>query len=297
MQKRRFDRRISMQVGFIGTGSMGAILIDAFIAAHSLTPDKIIAFNRTPDKLTNLAARHPGLRAANSNAEVAKESDIVLLCVKPLEYRQALEELGDTLTEQKILVTITSPVQLVQLEELVPCAVVRAVPSITNAARSGLTLIEFGQRATDGQRRLVLSLFSRISQPLEVSERFLRIASDLSSCGPAFLSYLLQQMIQAAVDETGISRESATFLTTQMVMGFADLLRQDVFSLPSLQERVCVPGGITGEGLIPLQEHLPGVFQEVFRRTHAKFAEDREAMSEHLKLAATERNEAAKESV
>ncbi|NGQ94171.1 late competence protein ComER [Brevibacillus sp. SYP-B805] len=271
-----------MHIGFVGTGSMGSLLIDAFIAAQAVPPRQIIASNRTLSKAEKLAERHPGLQVAGDNTEVARSAQLLLLCVKPFEYRQALNQLREALSPEHILVTITSPVKLHELEQLVPCQVIRVVPSITNAAHSGLTLFEYGERTTPEARSRVLSLFSRISCPLEVEEKFLRIASDISSCGPAFVSYILQHMIQSAVEETGISREAATFLTTQMIIGFADLLKREIFTLPALQERVCVPGGITGEGLIALENSIPGVFNEVFRRTHAKFAEDRHEMSSHL---------------
>jgi competence protein ComER len=276
------DGGIAMQIGFIGTGSMGSILVEALLASKALSPGNIIVSNRTPSKAEKLADRYPGLAVAKSNAEVAQTADVLILCVKPLEYKQALEQLTSWLSAEHLLITITSPVQLIQLEELVPCAVARVVPSITNAACSGVSLCEFGSRITDQQREWILSLFSNISHPVEVSEPFLRVASDISSCGPAFLSYILQQIIADAVDETGISHEAATYLTAQMLIGMGELLKQEIFTLPALQERVCVPGGITGEGLIALQQSIPGVFRNVFRRTHAKFEEDRLLVKAHL---------------
>jgi competence protein ComER len=273
---------VMQTIGFIGTGSMGSILIEALLTANALPPRQIFAYNRTPAKAEQLAARHPGLVVAANCAEAAEHARIVMLCVKPFEYKQALEQLVPALRADHILITITSPVQLLQLEMLVPCAVARVVPSITNAARSGVSLCEFGSRITDAQRLEIINLFSQISHPVEVAESFLRIASDISSCGPAFLSFILQQMITAAEEETGISREAATYLSTQMFIGMAELLKQDIFTLPALQQRVLVPGGITGEGLTALRESLPGVFEQVFRRTHAKFAEDRQMVREHL---------------
>lgn len=271
-----------MQLGFIGTGSMGSILIDAFLSSKTVLPNQVIAYNRTPFKVMQIAERYPGFNVARDNAEVVKTAKIVLLCVKPFEYKLALAEITPVLTKQHILITITSPIKIAELEELLPCPVVRVIPSITNAARSGLTLCEFGTSATEEVRGTILTLFSEISSPIEITEDFLRVSADLSSCGPAFVSYLLQQMIAAAVEETGISVEAATYITSQMVIGFAELLKQGVFSLPALEQRVCVPGGITGEGLRPLKEGVPGLFNEVFRRTHRKFAEDIEEVSAHL---------------
>jgi competence protein ComER len=282
MTKEERMEGFTMIIGFVGTGSMGSLLLEAFIASQVAHPRQIIACNRTRSKVDILAQRYPGLIVANDNKEVAANANVLLLCVKPFEYKQALTQLAGALTEEHILVTITSPVILSELEQLVPCQVIRVVPSITNAAQSGLTLFEYGERSSPEARSTVLSLFSKISDPIEVEEKFLRVASDISSCGPAFISYILQQMIDAAVEETGISKEAATFLTTRMLVGMAELLEREIFSLPTLQERVCVPGGITGEGLLALKKGMPGIFNEVFKRTHAKFAEDRHEMSKHL---------------
>ncbi|WP_419878923.1 late competence protein ComER [Brevibacillus centrosporus] len=270
------------RIGFIGTGSMGTILIEALLSSKALSPGQIMIGNRTPAKAERLAELYPGLVVAPSNAELAEAAKVLLLCVKPLEYKVLLEQITPVLTPEHLLITITSPIKLSLLEERVPCAVARVVPSITNAARSGISLCEFGSRIDEAQKQYILKLFSSISHPTMVSEAFLRVTSDITSCGPAFLSYILQQMIQEAVNETGISADAATYLTTQMFMGMADLLKEDIFTLPSLQQRVCVPGGITGEGLIPLKEGIPGLFTEVYRRTHAKFAEDQELVEQRL---------------
>jgi competence protein ComER len=264
------------RIGVIGTGSMGSILLEAWLSAKALSPDQLIVYNRTPAKAVGLAEKYPGMIVAQSNPELAQRSSIILLCVKPSEYNEMLGQLGPALTKNHLLITITSPIKLGQLEAHVPCPVARVVPSITNAAKSGISLCEFGPRVSEQQRESIFSLFSTISQPVEVSEAFLRVSSDITSCGPAFLSYILQQMILDAEKETGISHEAATYFVTHMLIGMGELLKQELFTLPSLQQRVCVPGGITGEGLTALQQDIPGIFADVFQRTHAKFAEDQE---------------------
>ena len=271
-----------MQVGFIGTGNMGSVLIRSLITSRALTPDQIVAYNRTPSKAALLSEEFPGLIVGENNVDVVHKSLFLFLCMKPFEYRQVLEQIKLHLTTQHTIITITSPIHLSDIERFVPCPVARIVPSITNAAKSGVTLVEFGSRVTEEIKRQLLSLASSISQPLEIQPANLRIASDISSCGPAFISYFLQQMIFSAVENYRISEDAATYLTTEMIIGMADLLKRGIFSLPALQERVCVPGGITGEGLSALKEQIPGLFQEVFRRTHAKFSDDTVEMHEHL---------------
>ncbi|TPG72953.1 late competence protein ComER [Brevibacillus laterosporus] len=271
-----------MRLGFIGTGSMGGMLIQSFIRSQAVLPENIRAFNRTLDKLSILQEQFPGLQIASNNADVVTNCDLIFLCVKPKEYRTALAEFASSLSREQVLITITSPILVEELEELVPCQVIRAVPSITNHALSGLVLLEYGRRATDETKERLLHLLSHIGLPLEIQLPFLRISADIASCGPAFLSYTMQQIIRSAEEETGLPHETAVHLTTQMLIGVAELLKQGHFTLPELQARVCVPGGITGEGLRILQASLPGVFHHVFRITQKKFVEDQREMKEQL---------------
>lgn len=91
---------------------------------------------------------------------------------------------------------------------------------------------------------------------------------------PAFFSYLLQAFIDAAVEQTKITHEEATTLASEMVIGMGKLLEKEIFTLPTLQEKVCVKGGVTGEGIQILKEHGGDMFHKLFERTHKKYAED-----------------------
>ena len=56
-----------MKVGFIGTGSMGSILIEALIVSKALNPEQILAANRSRDKVLKLADRFPAIQVASDN--------------------------------------------------------------------------------------------------------------------------------------------------------------------------------------------------------------------------------------
>lgn len=265
-----------MNVGFIGTGSMGSLLIDSFIGTGALQPSQITASNRTIRKAEMIAARHPGLLTTASNREAAFGSDIVFLCIKPLEYKKVIEDLRGILQPHQIVVSITSPVLLSQLEEWLPCKVAKIIPSITNYLSCGATLCMFGKRMTDTDKNELNRLLSHISTPLAIEERHTRIVSDLSSCGPAFMAFVLQKFIDAAVEETGITRDEAVIVASEMLNGTGRLLTEGGMTPEELQSRVAVPGGITAQALALLERELDGVFNAVIRATHAKYNEDLE---------------------
>ncbi len=88
------------------------------------------------------------------------------------------------------------------------------------------------------------------------------------------MSYLVQRFIDAAVEETDITKEEAVIMSTEMLVGLGKLLETGHYTLPALQEKVCVKGGVTGEGLKALESGVQDMFNRVFQRTHDKYDED-----------------------
>lgn len=271
-----------MRIGIIGTGNMGKILTEAILDAKYASPSSMWVTNRTKAKALLLKDKYSNLKIGDSASEVAAYSDLVFICVKPLDVWSVLQDIKPYLTERKCIVSITSPINTGQLESIVCSSVVRAIPSITNRAFSGVSLITYGDNCQKEWKEKVQHLFSKISVPVEIEESVTRVASDIVSCGPAFFSYLIQRFTIAAAKETHIEEEIATKLASEMLIGLGELLRQGHFTLPSLQEKVCVKGGITGEGIKVLENELGNMFEHLFQATHAKFDEDLEKVQKQF---------------
>lgn len=265
-----------MKIGVIGTGNMGRILVEALIEGKATSPSSMIITNRTKSKALLLKDKYKELRIGANTGEVAAQSDLIFICVKPLEIISILDEINPHLGPEKCLISITSPVSTSQIEQKVSCSTIRVIPSITNRALAGVSLITYGENCTEHWRSKVGKLISKISVPVCIDEKITRVASDIVSCGPAFFSYLLQNFIEAAVKETEIDKETATIFASEMVVGLGELIKQGHYTLPSLQEKVIVKGGITGEGIKVLDKELGKVFEHLFQATHAKFKEDLE---------------------
>lgn len=263
-----------MKVGFIGTGSMGSLLIDTFLSSGALAPCDVLASNRSRNRLLELENRHPGITLCSNNKETATGSDIVFLCVKPLEFKTLTDEISSCLRSEQIVVSITSPVQLHHLESALPSKIAKIIPSITHRVKSGTSLCIFGSRLNQEDRLVLLHLLSFIGVPLEIREAHTRIASDFSSCGPAFLSYFIERWIEAAVETTGIEEALISRLAGEMLLGTGQLLTEGGFTPQELQERVAVRGGITAEALNHLRISLEGVFERLITTTHDKYDED-----------------------
>jgi competence protein ComER len=276
------EEGIVMNVGIIGTGNMGTILTEAFIESRAVTPSNLYITNRTPAKLEKLKTIYPELNVVQRTEEIISQAKLVFICIKPLDIYPLVTRLAPLLRQDQCIVSITSPINVRQLESIVRCNVARAIPSITNRALSGVSLLTFGENCSSEYQNYLSELFQQVSLPVLIEDNVTRVASDIVSCGPAFFSYLLQRFIDSAVQETEITSEQATELASGMLVGMGKLLEKGTFTLPTLQEKVCVKGGVTGEGIKVLEEEIGEMFNHVFQKTHEKYFEDIKEVTEQF---------------
>lgn len=269
-----------MKIGVIGTGNMGTILIESLLEAKGLEPRDLAITNRTLSKSFSLKDEFPGITVADSAEQVVKESDAIFICVKPLDFHHVVTTIKPYIQNRQCVISITSPISVKQLESKLDCSCARFIPSITNRALSGVSLLSFGEACSSYWMDALTDLASRISTPVTIENEITRAASDIVSCGPAFFSYLARAFIDGACKTTKIDEQTATLLTEKMLVGLGDLLKKELYTLPTLQEKVCVKGGITGEGIKVLDAGLGDVFQQLFHATHEKFAEEIEKIEE-----------------
>ncbi|MGD6967237.1 late competence protein ComER [Rossellomorea vietnamensis] len=263
-----------MKVGIVGTGNMGGILIQAFVESGAISPSDLNVVNRTRSKAEMLRENYRDISIYNEPAQVIQDSDVIFICVKPLDIFEVLKNNQHHFTKEKCIVSITSPVSVEQIESLVDCSSMRVIPSITNRAFSGVSLFSFGSRCTEEWKQAIWELLNSVSTPVKIDENITRVSSDIVSCGPAFFTYLTRKFIQGAVSETEIDETTATVLASEMLIGLGELLKKEVYTLDALQEKVCVKGGVTGEGISAMEGQIGSLFHELFKATHRKFDED-----------------------
>lgn len=263
---------------------MGTLLLEVFMQEKLIDPSYITIANRSKGKLIHVQNQFKQLNIAESNEDAIQNSELIFLCAKPNEIFAIVNEHKHLITNEKCIVSITSPIEVEALEKLTNGHCIRMIPSITNRSKAGITLLTFSQFCSKKYKDFLWKLCSQFSTPIEIEEKFVRISSDIVSCGPAFLSFILQEMIAGAQKKTNIDRDTATKLVEEMVFGVSQLIKDKHYSLQTLEEKVCVKGGITGEGLLVLEESLSGVFEKVYDATHQKFAEEKKHLNQKYKL-------------
>ena len=257
--------------GFIGTGSMGSMLVRKFTGTGILAPADIAASSKSGISSRALAEK-TGITAAPSNPAAAQGAGVLFLCVKPDEVRGVLEEVRPVLLPGTLIVSIAGGVTLADLEAWAgpDHRYVRVIPSIAAEQEAGVSLVAWGRGVTSGDRALILRLFNAIGTAVETDEGNFGLYIDLTSCAPAFIAVMMREFAAAAVRTGGIDPAMAEFLVKKTLAGTALVLDDDRTGFDTVVTRVATKGGITREGVNVLEARLPAVYNEVLRATKEK---------------------------
>jgi competence protein ComER len=267
-----------MNTGFIGVGSMGGMLVRAFLRSGALAPEHIWAANRSPAKLDALAHDFPGIHIASAR-QLAGKCDLIFLCVGAGDTATVLAQTDAELYPGQLLVTTAGAIPLKVLEDRVPCRVAKLIPSITQEIRAGIALIMYGTRVRAEDRDLLENLLSRISQPVAIPESLARPAIGLASGGPALIAYVLQSMANEAVrSNPELSPKLARKLVHETTEATMRLLGEANMTAEDLIHRVAPPGGMTALAIEILSQHVPQAWQSVFRETAERETRARQSL-------------------
>ena len=259
------------QYGFIGTGSMGSMLIRKFIGTGLVVPGGISASSKSGVSARSLAGT-TGITAEPSNRTVAGNADVLFICVKPLEVRGVLDEVRGVLKHDALLVSIAGCVSLENLRDWSGDSVhcVRIIPSVTSEENAGISLVAWGHGVTPEDKKRLLGLLNAISTAVAIDERDFDLYTNLTSCGPALIVAMMREFAGAAVRTGTIPPGLAEYLVKETMIGTARILEGDRATFDTVTGRVATKGGSTEEGVKVLQARLPDVMDEVLLALDAK---------------------------
>jgi pyrroline-5-carboxylate reductase len=241
-------------IGFIGAGKMGSALIEGIIKAGILKPENIGASDVYEPFLNELRTKF-GIRVSTDNAVIARESDILILAVKPQMLGSVLANLKDYVTSDKLVISIAAGVPLSTYENTLSegTRVVRVMPNIAATVSEAASGISPGKNATSEDSKTTLEIFSAVGTAVQVPESLMDAVTGLSGSGPAFIFPVIEAMADGAVLE-GMDRKSALTLAAQTVLGAAKMMLETGMHPGELKDMVTSPAGTTIQGIYALEK-------------------------------------------
>lgn len=244
------DRRI----GFLGCGAMARALAGGLLAG-GMPKDHLRGTDLAAEARERFESEL-GIQTLGSNAELVRDCDVVVVCVKPGAVESLLAGLADSPDRDRPLwISIAAGIPIASYEKLLPTSarIIRTMPNTPALVGAGATAICPNAAANSDDRGIAEALFRCVGRTwMMEQEEQLDAVTGLSGSGPAYVFLILEALEDAGVRQ-GLPRDAAGQLAIQTVYGAAKLALESDLHPRDLRQQVTSPGGTTIAGLQRLE--------------------------------------------
>ena len=242
----------SSRWGFIGAGKMATALIRGMIR-DGTPPESILASDPNASARAALVGE-TGIATCDSNGEVVKDSDVIILAVKPQMMAAILAELRPLITPKHLVVSVAAGVSLATLADGLGAdrRLARAMPNTPALVGEGAAAYCLGPATLAGDEATVAGCLEAVGKAFPVPENLLDAVTGLSGSGPAFVYIIIEALADGGV-RAGLPREIALALAAQTVLGSARMVLETGQHPGSLKDQVTSPAGTTIAGVHALE--------------------------------------------
>jgi pyrroline-5-carboxylate reductase len=241
-------------VAFLGGGRMGEALISGLIRSGGRSADEIVVTARREERAAELGERF-GISATLSNPDAVARARTLVLMVKPQDMEALLEQIAEAVTADHLVVSFAAGIRTSfverHLRDGVP--VVRVMSNVAVLVDEAMSVVAAGALAEEKHVAVAGELLGYVGKVLTLKEQHLDAITATSGSGPAYFFLLAEAMIEACI-LLGLSRDVATELMIQTMLGSAKMLRDTGRHPVELREMVTSPGGTTIAAIRHLEE-------------------------------------------
>ena len=243
-----------MKLGFIGTGNMASAIMGGIIKNQIIPANEIIGAD-VMEAGRERVKKQFGIQVTADNHEVVKNSDVVILSVKPQFYAEVIAEVKDDVREDQIIITIAPGKTLAWLKEQFgkDVKIVRTMPNTPALVGEGMTAACPNEFMTEDEITYVRTLLSSFGRVEIIPERLMDVVVSVSGSSPAYVFMFIEAMADAAVSG-GMPRAQAYQFAAQAVLGSAKMVLETGKHPGELKDMVCSPAGTTIEAVRVLEE-------------------------------------------
>ena len=240
-----------MKLGFVGGGVMAEALITGIRKAKL---DAQIAVGE-PVEARRRALSGDGLVATADNASAVRDTDIVVLAVKPQQLDSVVSDLKGTLQPEQTVLSILAGVKMHSIGlRLNHDRLIRVMPNTPAQIGHGMSVWTATSDVPSPVREFTESTLAALGEQVYVDdEKYVDMATALSASGPAYVFKFIEALIDAGV-LLGMPADMARKLVLQTVTGSAILTRESGKHPAELANMVTSPGGTTAAGLRALEQ-------------------------------------------
>ena len=246
---------MNKRIGFIGCGNMGKAMLGSLVKSKDINNEDIMVSTKSNTSAQNIIKEF-NVKATTINSEVAKNSDIIFLAVKPFFFKEVIEEIKDVVKEDVIIISIAAGVTIEQIEEWFgkKIKLVRTMPNTPALVGEGMSAICPNNNVSEEELNYIGKLYNLFGKYEVIAEKYFHAFIALCGSSPAYVFMFIEAMADAGV-KLGLPRAKAYKLAEQSILGSAKLALETGKHPGVLKDEVCSPGGTTIEAVIDLEKN------------------------------------------
>ncbi len=242
------------QVGFIGGGAMAEALIRGILEARLVTPSQLTVSDVSKERLDYLRSTFM-VSTTHDSQEIAKQSDILFLTVKPQVINGVIESIAPVVAKSTVVVSVAAGITIAAFQGKMPgVPIIRVMPNTPVAVGAGMSAMALGKYVTNTVSEPVAQIFGAVGKVVTVTEDTMDAVTGLSGSGPAYAFVLIDALTDAGV-RVGFSRQTAVLLAAQTLMGAAKMVLETGEHPAKLRDMVTSPGGTAITGVHVLEQN------------------------------------------
>jgi pyrroline-5-carboxylate reductase len=240
---------MNSDVLFIGVGNMGGALVRGLRREGAQKAATVHLVDKNLSRLDEFKGSNSVVCSA-AIPEGPIENQVVVLCVKPQDFKAVAGEIRSRIHAQAVVVSILAGLTIDDLASALNFegAIVRAMPNVPATVHAAATAMSANPQCSTGHLKLAESLFQGVGKFWWVEERLMDAVTGLSGSGPAFLFLMMEALVDGGV-KAGLPRPLAKELVIQTVLGAAVQASASSEHFAALKDSVTTPGGTAIHGL------------------------------------------------
>ena len=259
------------KISIIGCGNLGKAIVKSSIYSGTFKGNIKASIN-TAIKLKSVK-EETGINmveTSNKNLEVIKDSDYVILCVKPTQVKSVLIDIGAHLGPGQILISTAAGVDLKYIKRFVGVGhpIIRCMPNLSISLGTGVVGIYSDNVKVNDLNKMITRVFKDSLVLYLDREDKMDAITTISGCGPAFFSYFAKQIYYTG-KSLGLTEMESSMITKHTLYGTGSLLYENSFD--DVITKVASKGGATEAGLenmtnFKLNHTIDNSIHESYRR-------------------------------
>lgn len=235
------------KIAIIGGGNLGSAIAEGLLISKFSKASDIIITKRNISTLRSL--KEKGIEVTDNNAVAVRQSEVIILAVKPFQVAEVVTGIKKELTGKKIFISVVTGATISEIENIAgkKIPLFRAMPNTAIAIRESMTCI-CSKDAGAADIKYVNELFSKLGKVVTIDEKLMEAATILGACGTAYAMRYIRANIQGGI-EIGFDAATASLIAAQTVKGAAQLLLEKGSHPEQEIDKVTTPKGCTIAGL------------------------------------------------